>query len=191
VPDRTLRVLDIGTGSGCLLITFLAERPEAMGVGIDLSDSALAWAGRNAVALGVASRCRLELADGEPAGEERFDVILVNPPYLSAAEFEASAPEMRVWEPRAAFVGGEDGLASIRAWAPGLARCLAQTGRAFVEVGIGQAAATAEILARLGLDVSEVIADLSGIPRCLVVGHAGSGGQGPRKKSVGNVPPTG
>ena len=175
--EKRLRVLDIGTGSGCLLISFLRERPEATGVGVDPLESALAWARKNARALGVASRCRLELADGEPANGEQFDVILVNPPYLSAAEFEESAPEIRSWEPRPALVGGEDGYEAIRALGAVLARRLAEAGAAFVEVGMGQAAGAAEILIRSGLDVHEFIADLSGIPRCLIAGRSGNGGR--------------
>ncbi|HLY05549.1 MAG TPA: peptide chain release factor N(5)-glutamine methyltransferase [Rhizomicrobium sp.] len=173
---KPLRVLDIGTGSGCLLISVLLARPEATGVGIDLSESALAWARKNAIAAGVFPRCRLELADTKPAGGERFDVILANPPYLSASEFEASAPEIRLWEPPCALVGGEDGFDAIRSLAPLLGRMLARGGKAFVEVGIGQAIAAAEILAGSGLDVCDVVSDLSGIPRCLVAGRAGNGG---------------
>lgn len=174
--QRPLRVLDIGTGSGCLLISFLTERPRATGVGIDASEAALAWAGRNALSLGMAARSRLESAFWEPAGANRFDVILVNPPYLKTVEFEASEPEIRLWEPRSALVGGKDGLDSIRALAPLLGHRLTDDGRAFVEVGMGQAAAATEILTPSGLDVHGVIADLSGIPRCLIAGRAGGGG---------------
>lgn len=173
--QQPLRVLDIGTGSGCLLMSFLCERPRAAGIGIDTSEAALAWARRNATSLGAAQRCGLELADREPAGGA-FDVVLVNPPYLTEAEFETSEPEIRLWEPRSALAAGEDGLDAIRLLGPVLARRLAETGRAFVEVGMGQVAAAAEILTRAGLDVSEVIADLSGIPRCLIAGRAGRGG---------------
>jgi release factor glutamine methyltransferase len=175
--DAALRVLDIGVGSGCLLITFLGERPRASGIGVDVSDVALGWAGRNAHVHGVSARCRLETASREPAGAESFDVILVNPPYLTAAEFEESAPEIRNWEPRLALVAGADGLHVIRALGAVLSRRLTREGKAFLEVGIGQATAAAEILARSGVDVREVIPDLSGIPRCLVAGRAGSGGR--------------
>lgn len=174
--ERPLRILDIGTGSGCLLIAFLAERPNATGVGIDASEAALAWARRNAVGLEVVARCRLEIANWEPSGTERFDIVLANPPYLTALEFDASEPEIRIWEPRPALVGGEDGLDAFRALAPVLARCLVEGGKAFIEIGRGQAPAAREILARSGVDVHEVIADLSGISRCLVAGQAGPGG---------------
>ena len=175
--ERPLRVLDIGTGSGCLLIAFLVERANASGIGTDASEAALTWARKNAIRHGVASRAYLELADWQPAGGEPFDVILVNPPYLSTVAFEASEPEIRLWEPRSALVAGKDGLEAVDAVGPLLPRRLAPGGRVFVEVGIGQAAAAAEILARSGLDVHEVMPDLSGIPRCLVVGRTGSGGR--------------
>lgn len=188
---RPLTTLDIGTGSGCLLIAFLTERPSATGVGVDTSEAALPWAERNARAHGVSERFRLEKAAWEPAGTEPFDVILANPPYLTAAEFEAAEPEIREWEPRSALVAGHDGLDAIRSLAPVLRCRLAPWGQAFVEVGAGQEPAAMEILGRSGLDVLEIIPDLSGIPRCLVIGHAGRGGVEPPKKSVGNLPPTG
>jgi len=174
--DRPLRVLDIGTGSGCLLIAVLVERAGATGIGVDLSEAALGWADKNAVTLGVAQRCRLESADWEPAGAGSFDVILANPPYLTTAEFAQSEPEIREWEPRSALVAGEDGLDAIRSLAPVLGRRLALGGQAFVELGQGQGPAAAEILARSGLEVLAIIPDLSGVPRCLIAGRAGRGG---------------
>jgi release factor glutamine methyltransferase len=175
--EKPLRVLDIGTGSGCLLIAFLVERANATGIGIDVSNAALAWAGANARRHAVAPRCRFGIADWQPARGGSFDVILVNPPYLTAGEFEASEPEIRLWEPRSALVAGSGGLEAIRALAPVLARRLAPGGKVFIEIGIGQAPAAAEILARSGLDVHEAISDLSDIPRCLIAGQAGSGGR--------------
>jgi len=175
--DAALRVLDIGVGSGCLLTAFLGERQRASGMGIDVSNAALAWALRNAHTNGVSARCRLEVASWEPAGADSFDVILVNPPYLTVAEFEESAPEILNWEPRTALVAGADGLDALRSLGPVLSRRLTREGKAFVEVGIGQAVAAAEILARSGVDVREVIPDLCGVSRCLVAGRAGSGGR--------------
>jgi release factor glutamine methyltransferase len=175
-PETSPRVLDSGTGTGCLLISVLAERPKATGVGVDTSEAALACASTNADGHGVGARCRFEKACWAPAGAGNFDIILVNPPYLSASEFEATEPEIRLWEPRSALVAGEDGLDAIRTLGPVLRGCLAREGKVFVEIGMGQAPAAAEILSSAGLDVHEVIADLSGTPRCLVAGQAGSGG---------------
>jgi release factor glutamine methyltransferase len=143
-----------------------------VGVGIDSSGAALVWAERNAGALGVAPRCRFERANWTPAEAETFDVILSNPPYLTAAELERSDPEIRDWEPLAALVGGEDGLDAMRALAPVIRRHLRAAGKAFIEIGKGQEAAAAEILGSTGLDVQEGIPDLSGVPRCLVAGRA-------------------
>ncbi|HEX3431938.1 MAG TPA: peptide chain release factor N(5)-glutamine methyltransferase [Rhizomicrobium sp.] len=174
--DAALNVLDIGTGSGCLLIAFLSERANAAGLGVDLSEEALAWARHNLRTHGMAARCRLEKADWEPSGAGTFDIVFVNPPYLAAAEFALSDPEIHGWEPHPALVAGEDGLEAIRALPPVLRRRLSESGRAFIEVGHRQAAAASEILARSGLDVQRVIPDLSAVPRCLVIGQAGSGG---------------
>jgi release factor glutamine methyltransferase len=176
-PEGLLRVLDIGTGSGCLLIAFLSARTNATGVGVDASDAALAWARRNVLAHGLGSRCRLEIARWEPAETGLFDVILVNPPYLTTTEFEQSQPEIRDWEPRSALVAGEDGLEAFRALGPVFRRRLATGGKAFIEVGAGQATAAGEILLRSGLDVKAAISDLSGVPRCLIAGQAGSRGR--------------
>lgn len=175
-PETSPRVLDSGTGSGCLLISVLTERSNATGVGVDTSETALATASTNAHRLGVGARCRFEKAYWAPARAGDFDIILVNPPYLTASEFEATEPEIRLWEPRSALVAGEDGLEAIRTLGPALRGCLDRQGKVFVEIGMGQAAAAAEILSSAGLDVHEVIADLSGTPRCLVAGQAGSGG---------------
>ena len=174
--EGPLRVLDMGTGSGCLIISFLVHRPNAAGVAVDNSNAALAWAQTNALALGVTPRCRTEQADWAPTEPETFDVIFSNPPYLTAAEFDDSASEIRNWEPRSALVGGDDGLAAMRALGPVIRQHLRADGKAFIEIGKGQDTAVAEILGRSGLDVREPIPDLSGVPRCLVVGRAGSRG---------------
>jgi release factor glutamine methyltransferase len=174
--ERPLLVLDIGIGSGCLLIAFLTERANATGFGVDASDAALTWAERNARALGVSERCRLGKANWEPQGTERFEVILANPPYLTEAEFGQSEPEIRLWEPRSALAAGADGLDGIRSVASVIRRRLAPAGQAFVELGANQGPAATQILVRAGLDAIDIIPDLSGIPRCLIVGHAGRGG---------------
>jgi release factor glutamine methyltransferase len=172
-----VRVLDVGTGSGCLLIAFLRERPHATGLGIDNSEAALAYARRNALRHDLAGRCRLELCPipGHSFACE-FDVIFANPPYLTDAEFEASAPEIHDHEPQEALAAGPDGFAGIREVARLLPRALDAAGRAYIEVGVGQAPAAAGILGAAGLEVRRVEPDLSGVPRCLVIGRPGKGG---------------
>lgn len=173
--EAPLRVLDIGTGSGCLLIALLKERPNATGLAVDISEDALACAWRNAARLGVATRCRFEPASQLPIWTSKFDVILANPPYLTDAEFAASAPEIKDHEPRQAFAAGFDGLDAYRGFLPLVAECLSPTGAAFFEIGTDQAEKVTEIVMGAGLEVRRGISDLSGIPRCLVIGRAGKG----------------
>lgn len=162
------RVLDLGVGSGCLLLSVLADAPEARGVGVDAAPAARALAARNARALGLAARVELAAGDwlsredGAPLG--RFDLILANPPYIPSAEIESLAPETRLYEPRAALDGGPDGLAPYRDIARDLAGALAPGGVAVFEVGRGQAPAVAAILRAAG-HLSETVLDLNGVAR--------------------------
>jgi len=173
-PDRSasLQVLDLGTGTGCLLVTFLAEFPQARGTGIDASPVALAWAHRNAARHNVATRCAFKQSDWNNINEDTFDVVFANPPYLSEQQFEMTEPEIEVYEPREAFVGGPDGLDAYRMLGPLILRCLRQDGLAFLEIGAGQAEPVSRILEACSLNVGRVAADLARIPRCLVVGRA-------------------
>lgn len=181
-----LRVLDIGTGSGCLLCAFLMERRNATGIGVDVSGEALSYAAANLRRHGLDGRSRLFECPWAPPGEAGFDVIVANPPYLTGAEFEAAAPEIREHEPRAAFVAGRDGLDAVRTLASILPELLNPSGLAYVEIGAGQRTPAGEILGRSGLEVWRAVPDLSGVPRCLVIGRADMGGaQAPPKNSVG------
>ncbi|MEO0999675.1 MAG: peptide chain release factor N(5)-glutamine methyltransferase [Pseudomonadota bacterium] len=144
------RILDLGTGSGAILLTLLAEWPEAEGVGSDLSPAALAVAWQNAGRLGVAERARLISADWWTGVAGCFDLIVSNPPYIPAAEVPTLAPELRRWEPSMALTPGADGLAAYRRIAVGLATHLAPGGRALFEVGAGQGAEVAALFATGG-----------------------------------------
>ncbi len=172
-PDRSapLRVLDYGTGSGCLIVAFLRHYPNATGRAIDVSGEALFWAERNAVRHGVAGRLALAKDAGNAAAV--FDVVFANPPYLTEGEFSQAAPEITRYEPKAAFVGDEDGLACYRALAATLVETLAPRGLAFVEIGAGQALCVASIFAAKGLEVLRLVPDLQGITRCIVAGRRG------------------
>ncbi|HEY2444269.1 MAG TPA: peptide chain release factor N(5)-glutamine methyltransferase [Rhizomicrobium sp.] len=191
-PDRdaALNVLDLGTGSGCLLVTFLAHYPRATGVGVDTSLPALAYARRNAIRHRVDTRCTFLNGEWPVADNPAFDVVFANAPYLSESEWEMCEPEIRVFEPKEAFIAGEDGLAALRAIGPALAGQLSPSGSGFIEIGAGQADAVASILAEFGLEVRRAASDLCGVPRCLVIGRAGGGGRLAPKKSVGKGPPT-
>jgi release factor glutamine methyltransferase len=183
-PDREapLRVLDLGTGSGCLLLAFLWERPQAEGLGVDSSEQALGIAARNAKALGLDGRARFARGHWTKTLSGLFDAILVNPPYIAKDELEALQPEVARYEPRAALDGGEDGLEAYRQAAAGLASHLSLKGRAFFELGQGQAEAVAAILAQNGLTIEGTVCDLASIPRCLV---AGAGPENHAKKRIG------
>ncbi|MGR3436790.1 MAG: peptide chain release factor N(5)-glutamine methyltransferase, partial [Shimia sp.] len=130
-------VLDLGTGSGCILGSLLAARPRAEGLGTDISEAALTVAGRNLVALGVAGRARLAPSDWFGAVQGRFDLIVSNPPYIPAADMSGLAPEL-AHEPRGALTDGGDGLSAYRTLFGGAARHLAPGGRVLAEFGAGQ-----------------------------------------------------
>lgn len=168
--DRSaaLRVLDLGTGSGCLLVAFLASYPKARGIGADVSPEALAWARRNVAAHELDGRCELIVGDwslDDPAG---FDAVFANPPYIREDERDTLPPDVRHYEPEVALYGGADGLDAYRALGAALPRLLAPGGLAFLEVGAGQSPAVAGLMAEAGLE-ARLIADLQGIARCAVL----------------------
>ena len=166
--DQPFRLLDLGTGSGCLLLALLSELPRATGLGVDDSAAALAIARRNAERLGLAARAEFRPGRWGAGLRERFDVIVSNPPYVAELDWEALQPEIRQFEPRAALVAGADGLAAYRALAPDCARLLAPGGVCALEIGLNQGDAVAALLAAQGLGVVERRRDLAGIERCLV-----------------------
>lgn len=161
------RLLDLGTGSGCLIVTLLAERPVARGLGTDLSAAALAVARANAARHGVAGRVEFRRADWFSGVEGRFDLIVANPPYIPAAELAGLSPEVRLWEPRAALTPGADGLAALRAILAGAAARLQPGGRILLEVGAGQGAAVVALARAAGLARVQGIADLDGRTRAV------------------------
>ncbi|MDX9862954.1 MAG: peptide chain release factor N(5)-glutamine methyltransferase [Rhodospirillales bacterium] len=163
-----LRVLDLGTGTGCILLALLSEWPAASGTGIDISPAALAVARDNAVALGLAGRARFMAGDWGGEVDERFNVIVANPPYIAEGVLETLDPEVARYEPRQALAGGVDGLAAYRSLAPQVFRLLLDDGAAFLEIGQGQGAAVTAILADAGLHVVDGVTDLGGNQRCLV-----------------------
>jgi len=169
---RPLTILDLGTGSGCLLLALLSELPHATGRGVDLSAAAVELAERNAVRLGLASRARFERRSWGAGLGGSFDLIVSNPPYVAAGDLAGLAPEVRAFEPASALTAGPDGLAAYRALLPDCARLLAPGGSVLLEIGQGQGAAVAGILAAHGLAVIERRRDLAGIERCLVAERA-------------------
>lgn len=172
---RPLRVLDIGTGSGALLIALLRELPNAQGVGTDISMPALRIARDNAARHGVVHRAlyvRTDLAGGLAGG---LDLIVCNPPYIRSEAIAGLAPEVRDYEPRRALDGGADGLAFYRRLAAALPALLAPGGMLLVEVGFDQAEPVARIFSACGLrPLRPPATDLSGIPRVAIFGAAGA-----------------
>jgi release factor glutamine methyltransferase len=162
------RFLDLGPGTGCLLLALLSEYPEASGVGIDLAPGAAATARLNAAALGLHGRAAFVAGDWGRALTGVFDAVVANPPYIASPAIAELMPEVRDHDPRLALDGGEDGLAAYRAIAADLSRLLVPGGRFAAEIGMGQEAAVAAIVAAGGLAVETIAPDLAGIRRCLV-----------------------
>ncbi|MFE0752804.1 peptide chain release factor N(5)-glutamine methyltransferase [Inquilinus sp. NPDC058860] len=166
--DRPLRVLDLGTGTGCLLLAVLHDRPTAFGIGVDRSEAAARTARDNARALGLADRAAFLAGDWATALAGRFDLVLSNPPYIPEADIAALDPEVRDHDPRLALSGGADGLDAYRALAAALPGLLTPGGTAVVELGIGQAADVAALFRGAGLDIAGTAHDLADIPRCVI-----------------------
>ena len=164
---EVLRILDVGTGSGALILALLKELEHARGTATDISAAALAVARANAENLDLAARCNFvecNIADGV-AGP--FDLIVSNPPYIVQSEIAALEPEVRDHDPKLALDGGSDGLDAYRAIARDALRLLAPGGRLIVELGAGQEQAVRALFSDVGLKVIAVRADLAGIPRAL------------------------
>ena len=185
LPDfaehQRFSVLDLGVGSGAILLAILAERPNATGLGVDVSEEALAVARENAANLGLASRTVLLRSDwtaGLEAGS--FDLVVSNPPYIPTGDIPALAPEVRDHEPRVALDGGADGLDAFRALAPQILRVLRGGGRFAVEIGVGQRVAVETLFRQAGAEGVRTIDDLAARERVV----AGS------KKALGQSAPS-
>lgn len=173
---RSWRLLDLGLGSGCLLLTLLKELPNARGIGLEASPEALAMAQANAVALGVADRATLLSGDWRvkewtrPLGGP-FDLVVSNPPYIEAGTIDGLMPEVSRYEPRLALDGGPDGLAPYRVIAGSASELVAPEGHLVVELGEGQATEITHIFEAAGLRVNGPVKDLGGIDRVLRATH--------------------
>jgi release factor glutamine methyltransferase len=190
--DRPWRLLDLGTGSGCLLLALLKELPAATGVGVDRSPAALRIAADNADRLGLSGRARFASGDWAVGLAGEFDLILCNPPYIPSHAIAELAPEVALYEPRLALDGGPDGLACYRRLAPQLGPLAAPGGSIVLELGEGQANTVAGLMEGAGLTVGGVKRDLTGRARALVLQPARGGrptvgtGNPPAKKPFGN-----
>jgi release factor glutamine methyltransferase len=164
-------VLDLGTGSGCILVTLLAERGATMsaatGIGVDVSPRAVAVAAQNALRLGVQDRCAFEVSDWFEAVSGPFDLIVSNPPYIAADEMAGLGPEL-AYEPRMALTDEGDGLAAYREITAGVAGHLRQGGWLMVEIGPTQGGAVIALFEAAGLEQVEIRVDLDGRDRVVV-----------------------
>lgn len=166
---RTLRILDLGTGSGCLLLALLSELPNASGLGVDVSGGAIEVAETNAARLGLDGRAAFRTGDWLVGVEEKFDVVVANPPYVPDEDIPKLDADVRAFEPLSALTGGPDGLNAYRRIAVDLGKVLGAGGIACFEVGVGQADSVAAIFAGQGFLGHAVRLDLAGIPRAVTV----------------------
>ncbi len=174
LPDDKSTVLDLGTGSGCIIESILAERLSADGIAVDISEKSLNIARKNAENLGINKRLRFIQADWFAADfceriGEKFGMIVSNPPYIPTADIFTLEPEVKNYDPRAALDGGKDGFDSYKRIAAIAPNLLQDGGYILLEAGIGQADEIADIFTRQGLKHIRTIADLSGIDRCVVL----------------------
>lgn len=167
--NDALRIADIGTGSGAILLALLSELPNAQGIGTDINPDALRTAARNAAALGLDERARFIECDYAGALEGPFDLIVSNPPYIPSRDIDALAIEVREHDPHLALDGGADGLDAYRVIVPAACELLAPGGVIVVEVGQGQAGDVTRLMAEKGLDSGHSAkADLNGIERAVI-----------------------
>jgi len=174
IPDRAapLRVLDLGTGSGCLLLALLSELSNAHGLGVDISPGAAAAAAANARNLALDGRAGFAVSDWGAALTGAFDIVAVNPPYIPDGEIVGLEPEVAEWDPKRALAGGTDGLDALRALLPDLVRLTAPEGIVAVELGAGQDRPVAEIAEGFGLAIIAESKDLNEVVRCLLMRKA-------------------
>jgi release factor glutamine methyltransferase len=168
---RALRIADLGTGSGALLLALLSELPNATGIGTDVSEPALNTARDNAIRLGLRARAHFAACDFGATLPGGFDLIVSNPPYVASGDIASLAPEVQ-HDPHRALDGGADGLAAYRAIAADAPRLLAPEGHLVIELGAGQEDRVAALFRGQGLAVAPSCHDLTGIPRALTAAFA-------------------
>jgi release factor glutamine methyltransferase len=170
IPDRgaPLRLLDLGTGTGCILLALLSEFPAATGFGVDVAAGAAVTARRNAATLGLAHRADFVVGDWAGPISGVFDVIISNPPYIASAALADLPREVALYDPRCALDGGPDGLACYRSLAADIRRLMGPRSLFVCEVGLSQGSAVEAILRANGLSIERCERDLAGIMRCVV-----------------------
>ncbi|MGB0934577.1 MAG: peptide chain release factor N(5)-glutamine methyltransferase [Alphaproteobacteria bacterium] len=162
------RILDLGTGTGCILITLLLECPKASGVGVDISREALQVAQENATKHKIQARSEFICSNWGEKLVDQFDVIVSNPPYIKTEDIHHLDRNVRDYDPFLALDGGESGLEAYKLIAADISRLLHPQGRCFIEIGIGMVEDVIKVFQQNGLQHTETIKDLSNIDRCLV-----------------------
>lgn len=162
------RILDLGTGTGCLLLALLSEFPDVTGIGVDISDDAIAVANQNAVDTGLSDRCKFTVGDWAGGIDDTFDLIVSNPPYIPSEDIDDLDREVKKYEPLSALDGGVDGLDMYRAILAGLDGVLEPNGHLLLEIGIGQQNDISRIAKESGFRLLTKRDDVSGIVRALM-----------------------
>jgi release factor glutamine methyltransferase len=168
---RALRIADLGTGSGAILLALLTELPNTLGVGTDTDERALMVARANAARLGLSARAAFLASDFGAALAGPFDLVVSNPPYIASGDIATLGIEVREHDPRRALDGGADGLSAYRVIAGDAPRLLGPTGHLVIEIGAGQEHDVAALLEAEGLAMAARRPDLSSVVRALAAGH--------------------
>ncbi len=168
--NRNLKILDLGTGSGCIIISLLKEYPNATGLAVDVSLSALQVARENSENIGVSDRLDIVQSNWFDAVNDKFDIIVSNPPYIKNDFINHLQAEVSLFEPKIALEGGEDGLDAYRKIISEVENHLAIHGKCYFEIGKWQEEQVAEIITKNGFKIIEVWEDLAGIPRVISFG---------------------
>ena len=166
--DRPIKILDLGTGTGCILLALLNECPKASGVGIDVSAGAVSVARSNAQRLGLSDRAKFAVADWADGIKDEFDIVVSNPPYVAEVDRNTLPEDVERYDPSTALFGGSDGFDAYHTLIPEVNRVLCPSGFCAIEVGVDQAGTVSEMMRSAGFDILDHRYDLSGIVRCIV-----------------------
>lgn len=172
--NKQVSILDLGTGSGCILLSLLKENPQALGVGVDISDKALQVARQNAKNLGVEMQVVWKNLSWDEDDflaqlQDEFDIIVSNPPYIADEEIPFLEPEVKNYDPILALSGGKDGYVAYRRLAELTPKLLKKGGYLLLECGINQARQVADIFMKEGLSLCKIAKDLQNIERCVIL----------------------
>jgi release factor glutamine methyltransferase len=169
IKQKDFRILDLGTGSGCILSSLLQEYPNATGVGVDISAGALEMAKSNAEALGISSRVEWVQSDWLANVHETFDIIISNPPYIPSVDIESLSTEVQTYDPLKALDGGQDGLDAYRTLAQQLPNIVKENTLIILEIGYDQGVSVPELFSNHGYKVVDLEKDYGGNHRCVVL----------------------